>query len=308
MRRCQRQFGYRYIVAAHGSSGRRREAYLLKQLQHFSAWQGSVVHEVLATELLQDLLAARKVSVPRLTSAAEDLAARQFAFSAAKRYREEGQSKRAAGDEFCALFEHEYGRPLPDQPLDGLHRTARKCFERLAAQREFVALLESGSEFESELTLNFRLDEATVAATFDLAFRTAGRRLAIIDWKVAASETSDYTRQLLLYALVAVRSGHWPALRVEDIDLYEANLIRDEVRTLKLTEGSLAQAEDFVYRGIIEMRALSEAADPDDLSELGLAGSPMTCLHCNHAPMCVEDLAMEGHQLEAIAVQGHLLL
>ncbi len=305
MRRCQRQFGYSYLVASHSSEGHRREAYILKQLQHFSAWQGSVVHDVLATTLFRDLSAGRKMSVSRLAASAVDLAGRQFAFSAAKRYREPGQTKGAAGDEYCALFEHEYDRPIP--PLHQLSVTARECFERLASQREFVTQLERGTEFESELTLDFRLDGTSVAATIDLAFRTAARRLAIVDWKVAASETSDYSRQLLVYGLAALRSGHWPELRLEEIDLYEVNLLRGAIRSIAVTEASLEQTEDFVYRGLVEMRTIAAAASPDDLSGLSLANSPMSCIYCSYAPMCVADLLVEGRPLDVAAVQGHLL-
>lgn len=307
MRRCQRQFGYGYLVAAHASSGRRREAYVLKQLKHFSAWQGSVVHETLATVLLLDLIERRGLSVERLSSAAADLATRQFAFSAEKRYREDGQTKSAAGDEFCALFEHEYGWTLPDSAPAQVAANARECFERLLSQRDFLDLLARGSQFESELTLTFRLDGATVAATFDLAFRSAAGRLTIVDWKISASESSDYSRQLLVYALVALRSGHWPALRPEEIDLYEVNLIRGEVRTVSVSQATLAEAEDLAYRGVVEMRALVESASDEDLSGLDLAGSPRTCVYCNFGPMCVSDLVKaDAEPTGTLAVQGHL--
>jgi hypothetical protein len=213
MRRCQRQFGYAYIVASHASTGRRREVFVLKQLQSFTAWQGSVIHEVLATELYRDLAAGRRMSVVRLGDSVEQLAQRQLAFSSARRYREPGQTKTAAGDEFCALYEHEYQKPLAADAVGRVSATARECFTWLANRSELVALLEHGSQFESELTLDCRIDGSPVTATVDLAFRAANGRLVIIDWKVAASETSDYSRQLFVYALAAIRSGHWPGLR-----------------------------------------------------------------------------------------------
>jgi hypothetical protein len=245
--------------------------------------------------------------VERLSSTAADLATRQFAFSAAKRYRENGQTKSAAGDEFCALFEHEYGWSLPDTAPAQVAANARRCFERLLAQRDFMDVLVRGSQFESELTLTFHLDGATVAATFDLAFRSAAGRLTIVDWKIAASESSDYSRQLLVYALVAIRSGHWPAVRADEIDLYEVNLMRGEVRTVSATEATLAEAEDLAYRGVVEMQALVESASDEDLSGLDLAGSPRTCVYCNFGPMCISDLVQADEAPTAtLAVQGHL--
>jgi hypothetical protein len=279
---------------------------VFKQLQSYAAWRGSVVHDVLATTLFSDLRNRRGVSVERLSAAATDLAARQFAFSSDRRYWEPEQSKSGAGDAYCALAEHEYERPLPDDAVTQVADTARACFERLAVQRDLRQLLERGSDFETELTIDFRLDGVTVSATIDFAFRTAAGRLAIIDWKIAASETSDYTKQLLVYGLAALRSGHWPGLAASDIDLYEANLLRGETRSIRVTERALDDIEDFIYRGVTELRNVHAAAGPDDLSGLSLAGSAMSCAFCNFLRPCLDDLARAG-QAEQAPVQGHLL-
>jgi hypothetical protein len=247
------------------------------------------------------------MSVVRLGDSVEQLAQRQLAFSSARRYREPGQTKTAAGDEFCALYEHEYQKPLAADAVGRVSATARECFTWLANRSELVALLEHGSQFESELTLDCRIDGSPVTATVDLAFRAANGRLVIIDWKVAASETSDYSRQLFVYALAAIRSGHWPGLRASDIDLYEVNLLRREVRGVAATDEAVDAAEDFIYRSVVEMRALSSAASAEELSSLELAGSAMTCTFCSFARPCVSDLAGEGREFEAAAVQGHLL-
>lgn len=95
-------------MASHNAKDpERREAYILKQLQHVNAWQGSLVHRVLATKFLAALRSGWPMDFDDLAAAAYELALRQFGFSANRRYREPGQSKRAAGGDYCALFEHE---------------------------------------------------------------------------------------------------------------------------------------------------------------------------------------------------------
>src|SRR5919108_3621035 len=139
MRRCQRLLVFAHVMASHNARDPvRREAYLLKQLQHLSAWQGSLVHKVLATTFLEDLRAARPIDPTALTTAAWDLAQRQLAFSAARRYRKRGQTKREAGDEYCALFEHEHAWTVTPEALRGVRANVARCFENLAAQRKFL--------------------------------------------------------------------------------------------------------------------------------------------------------------------------
>lgn len=56
MRTCQRQFSFAHIMASHNARDpERREAHILKQLQQLTAWQGSVVHRILATDFLRAL-------------------------------------------------------------------------------------------------------------------------------------------------------------------------------------------------------------------------------------------------------------
>src|SRR2546426_7635325 len=102
MQRCQRQLIFGHMMASHNARDpQRREAHLLKQLQHLSAWQGSVVHRVLATEFLVTLRERRALDPGAFTAAAQELAQRQYTFSVTKRYREPAQSKSAAGQEYC---------------------------------------------------------------------------------------------------------------------------------------------------------------------------------------------------------------
>jgi PD-(D/E)XK nuclease superfamily len=309
MRRCQRLLVFSHVMASHNARDpQRREAYVLKQIQHLSAWQGSLVHKVLATAFLEDLYAARPINPTALTTVAWDLAQRQLAFSAARRYRQPGLTKRAAGDEYCALFEHELGYEITPKALRGVHANVTRCFEHLASQTPFLSQLYAGFEHVAERPLNFRLNGATVAATPDLVFLRADGQPTVVDWKVAESDTSDYSRQVLVYALAVVRCGHWPGVSAEAIELYEVNLLKNQIHHHPVTAARLEETEDFVYRSIVELETLVGDGRFGDLNldEFEVAERPATCSYCNFRLLCIRQLEATGRSTEAHMVQGRL--
>ncbi|MFQ5872327.1 MAG: PD-(D/E)XK nuclease family protein [Dehalococcoidia bacterium] len=310
MRRCQRQLVFAQVLASPLSRDpERREAHVLKQLQHLSAWHGNLVHKVLANDFLVTLMSGQAIDPGALTRATLNLAQRQFPFSAAKLYREPGQTKTAAGDDYCALFEHEYEREIPSDVFAEVQVKATRCFENLASQQSFLASLYAGSGHLAELRLNFRFNGTALMAIPDLVFLHADGQPTVIDWKVADSETSDYAYQLLVYALAVARSGRWPQVRPEAIELYEANLLKNQIRRYPVTHERLEEAEDFVYRSLVELETLVDDGKYEhlDMNEFEVAERPLSCYHCNFASLCIRQLEAGGHSKEAAVVQGRLL-
>ncbi len=313
MRRCQRLLAIGHIIASPTAKDPdRREAYILKQLQPLVNWQGSLVHQVLASRFFADsILAGRPVDLVGLTAAAQDLARRQFAFSGARRYREPGMTKSAAGDAYCALLDHEHGRDIPSEQLTALHAKLACCFQNLASQHELLALIRAGSGHRAELRLTFRLGDwhlPVATATLDLVFVRPDGGLAIVDWKASEGRAGDYARQLFVYALAVARCGLWPGVVAEAIELYEVNLLANRIRQHPVTAERLDEAEDFVYRSLVEMDALVDGCTGEDLdlSEFEVADKPTSCQHCNVGPLCVRLLKEAGRPEEAGAIQGRL--
>jgi len=309
MRRCQRQFAFSQLIANPlAKDPERREAHILKQLKQLSTWQGSLVHEILSTVYLEDITAQRPIDPAKLAVAAQHLAQRQYAFSAARRYREPGLSKKAAGDDYCALYAHEYDQSIAPEAVAEVHQNLALCFEHLASQKEFLATLAAGHGHRAERTLSFRLAGAMITAKPDLLFFAADQQPIVVDWKVGESETSDYSRQLLVYALAIERCGYWPAVRAETTRLYEVNLLKNQIYQHTLTANRLDEAEDFIYRSVVELEALVGAGTSQgfDLDELEVAEHPTTCSYCTFMPLCLRHLEQAGRAEEVALVQGRL--
>ncbi len=243
-----------------------------------------------------------------LTIAAQELAQRQFLFSVAKRYREPTQSKSAAGKEYCALFEHEYGWEISPEMLAEVHANLARCMHNLTTQEELLARLSEGVRHDAELRVSFLLDDTMVGAVLDLVVLSKDRHLTVVDWKIGEKTGNDYSRQLLLYALAVMRCGRWPGILPEAIELYEVNLLKNEVRHHPVTQERIDEAEDFVYRSIVALKALigNGKFDDLDLAEFDVAGRPQTCFHCNFGLLCIRLLKSEGRATEAGMVQGRL--
>lgn len=116
MKRCQRLFVSGQVTASHHACDPlQHDAYLLKQQQSLSIWQGNLLHRILTPSFLTDRRAGCPIDLVALSADAHRLAHRQCAFSAARKYREPGQTKGATGAAYCALYEHEYEQGISSE-------------------------------------------------------------------------------------------------------------------------------------------------------------------------------------------------
>ncbi len=300
-RRCQRQLAYNQVVASHNArDSLRREVYVLKQVQQVRAWQGSLVHGVLATTFLGWLRVRQQPDPAVLTALAVARARRQFAFSAAQRYRQP-TSKASAGDDYGALFEHEFGSTLAVSDLGRVEENIATAFRNLVSQRELLAELYGGWNQRSEWPLRLVQGGMAVSANLDLISLRQRGEPTIVDWKVSESESSDYARQLQVYAWALIRSGGWPQERAEQLNLYEVNLLKNLVHKHPFDADRLAETEGFVDEGIAALRAvLGEGRyEADLLARLPIAEQEQACRYCPYQRLCPQQLSAEGRPQEA---------
>lgn len=310
LERCQRQLAFAQVVAAHNARDPvRREAYVLRQLQSVAAWQGSLVHAVLATHVRDALRWGRSIRPDRLTSAARRLAERQWAFSAARAYRVSGQSKAAAGDAYCALAIHERGDAAGQEIIDDVIVTAERCFTHLAQQTDLLTLLRTNTRLATEVPLSAQASGITVAATPDLLATHTDGGLTIVDWKVSVHEESQHRRQLGLYALLALQSRRWPTLTLQTLRLHEANLWRDRVHAHVVDEEQMKATRAYVEDGVQSLRnVLGDGTYAHlTLNRLPIASEASACAGCTFAPLCVPALETAGRSSDAALVRTRVM-
>lgn len=280
---------FQQVMASHNAKDPdRREAHMLRQLRGLSEWRGHVVHLAMERYFVPSLKRRHLITCEELTSRTLALAERQFQFSAQGKYKETCLTKTAAGDDFLALREHEYGIAISQADLDQIFEQIRQCYIFLYGREKFLNFLEKGNWYATEPTLNLRVAGFSVIARLDLVMGYASNsRLLIVDWKIGDSHTSDYSQQLRLYAMAALH--RWSTYRVENVRLVEANILQDHFTRHAVNESELLKMEDFIYRSCSDIEALlaGNGYDPDDLEDYGYAHSPMSCEYCKYQRLCM---------------------
>ena len=288
-RRCQRQYLFGQIMASHNARDpERREAFLLKQLQSLPAWQGNLVHKGIQKYVVPWLANGSlpdRDDVIRQTLAMAD---RQIAFSSSCQYRVDGQSKSSAGDSYCALFEHEYGIGIAPERLEEVYETVSQCLRNLFNQQDLLDQLRHHSGHRSEWLADFRVAGTHVVVQLDLLCFQGGQMPVIIDWKVGSSESSDYSHQVMTYALSLLRSPICQNVEAEGVSVYEVNLLKNQIKPHIVTEDKIIETEDFVFQSIEEIRAVGgdRTFESQHIEDYELARSWMTCMYCNFRKLC----------------------
>ena len=136
---------------------------------------------------------------------------------------------------------------VPEAQLDGVHDAIDRCLDNLLSQQEFLNYMQQGSAFVPERAINFRIGSTLATATPDLVFRTSRGGSAVIDWKIAASETSDYSPQLRVYALALARVRGMSPEDIARLELFEVNLLRNEIHYEVASPEVVEETEDFVF-------------------------------------------------------------
>ena len=289
-RRCQRQYLFSQIMASHNARDpERREAFLLKQLQSLPAWQGNLVHKGIQKYVVPWLVnrsLPNRNDVIRQTLAMAD---RQIAFSSSRQYRVDGQSKQNAGDSYCALFEHEYGIGIAPERLQEVYETVSQCLRNLFDQQDFLDQLRHHWGHRPEFRTDFRVGGTRVAVQLDLLCFKEDRTPIIVDWKVAGSESSDYSHQAMTYALSLLRSPTCANIQADSISVYEVNLLKNQIKPHIVTENKIVETENFIFQSIEEMKSLAGDGrfESQHVEDYELAGSVMSCIYCNFRKLCM---------------------
>jgi hypothetical protein len=249
---CLRAYYYRYYGSwngwRHDAPADVRELYVMKNLQSFPMWKGSVVHRVVK-QAVSGLREGKPLSVDRALVSVRDRMMRDFEDSRTGRYRQRP-------NRICGLLEHYYDTAIPDQALHEAVVFAEGCIKRLYTTGSYRKMLQLGpsSIVEFESLQSITLSGCKVWVSPDVIIRDMDDKIVIVDWKTGGSSLSNQTRlQLAIYGLyVAQRYGMPSGLLVG----VEENLRSGREHVYPLKEWILEDARRYMEDSIQKMQSL----------------------------------------------------
>ena len=306
VRKCQRQAFLRNRFACHAATkgSLRHETFLLKQALDLSAWKGRLVHTAISQWIIPELKQRRWPNFEQVKRQALDLVTKQREFSQRSLYRR--SSKKAAADEYCVLRADYHGTELTRTEIEEVRESVVNALDVL--QHNHRALLErvlNARRSEVEKELRFYLDNVIlIEATPDLIVFESGERWAIVDWKVWERLKGNARDQLHAYAFTVLRCGWWPELRIDGLELIEANLITGEPTIHHFTEDDFEAVDDRIFTGSELLRPVFESdiksCVPGDFAS---AESPNVCHWCPVTEVCSGKLSAKRPEFQPVLLE-----
>lgn len=292
--RCKRQYYYTQIAANHKAKNDilRKEAHYLKQLTSTQFWPGKLVEATIEDVLIEGRINPASGNIVHiLFEYARSLAENQFNFSLSNQFRNVTQT--AAGRNYFRLFEHEY--EIDDTGIkDSVIQDVLKCIGNYPSiflpemGISLHSLLTSANQKRKQVPVPIELYGASIACMLDCLV-LFNSRIVILDWKVSKTTASDFSRQLLLYALAVSRSYWADNRRLQDIYSYEVNLYNAQTKYYKLDEEKIIKTEDFIFDFV---RRVEDFTQNKKYKELDIEDFPMCenlyiCENCNFQKICI---------------------
>lgn len=298
-RRCQRQWYYKNLLASPTAKDPlRRTAYLLGKLQSLSAWRGNIVDTVIGETILPAVRARRAIGLDEARRSARALFERQLAFGREHRLHEPGLSPAKLENGFAAFYCMEYGGVLPEDEVERAWAEVELALANLFGMRELASELKSAHYVISQRALSFPHSGMTVRAVPDVVAFFDDAPPLIVDWKVHVFGLQEAWTQLATYAIALTRCaphsdfppshGRWD---VKDVRLAEAQLLTNQLRRYRLSDGDVDRADGYIAESVTQMLLATEGRKGKELraSDFPVASSPDACQRCPYRKLCWED-------------------
>jgi hypothetical protein len=293
---CPRKYYFAYYGSWKGweatAPERTRQLYVLKQLKTRAMWAGERVHRCIEHTLknLQrgiDVLAPQQIIEITLSEMRTD-----FKSSRAKNYWKNPKT--------CALFEHEYAIPVPDEKWRKTAADAEACLRNFYTSDLFAGFraLPRDAWVEIEELGHFALEGLKIWARIDCAHREE-EKVRIIDWKTGRIFPGGSAIQLVCYCLY----GHtkW-GVPVDSIRPSEYYLLANSRQDYSISTRDVEDAKNYIRGSVEDMRSL--LADPEKNEPLAESALVKTddrraCLRCNYVGRCRPELLPELQKAQA---------
>ncbi|MBL7840567.1 MAG: PD-(D/E)XK nuclease family protein [Cyclobacteriaceae bacterium] len=303
LRQCHRKFYFSYELADfHFTHAVRRKAFELGQSKNLRMWQGTLIDNFFSKRIIPLYKERKAPDYPALADELVEIAKRQFSFSEQRLYRDKTMTKTKAGDTYQILDIHECGVPYKEEDVLAIYTRIREIILQIPEYgspdpgKTLHQYLLSSSYLQPDIRYwSYEFEGITLNPQIDLVRRN-GKSIHVIDWKVSDSTTSDYSKQLYLAGIVAFhnikksnREKGFPDPKLEEISLFEINLMNGNRKQHELTRESSAGALDYVYQFRDEQEQLSQNKKWDELriEDYQTTDKKETCMFCKFKPLCI---------------------
>ena len=287
---CLRRYWFKYYGFwggwEHGADARTRRLYVLSKLQTRQMWAGSAAHTCIERTLrnLQrgiDVLEPQKIIEVTVSQMREG-----YKSSRAKRFWDKPKT--------CALFEHEYAMPVPDEEWRKTAENVKSCLHTFYTSALFARLrgVPRADWLEVEQFSSFRLDGVKVWAVIDCSFRD-GAQVDIYDWKTGQNVSEESTIQLRCYALYA--QDTW-GVAIDNVRVAEYYLLLDRMQDYRVTASDVADAKAYIQGSVADMHSLlADVEHNEPLAESAFTRTDTltACRRCNFVGLCRPEVAAE---------------
>lgn len=298
LRRCNRQYYFGYVAPSHHfTDPLRRKLFELKNAKSLVMWQGSVIDYIVETEIIDTIKKRKRPDFQQIAQNAVELAQRQYKFSQSLKYREKGLTKSGVGADYCILDIHESNKPYTEDEIQAVYERIYQVILSFGSLKspmvgmsmsEFIA--QYGLIIPNVRFLNFEFETIRVTPQIDLLL-SKGNKTVVIDWKVSESDVSDYSMQLIIAGIAVLHSNQQKYgkayMHPRDIELWEVNLLNQELKQHPFTSTEINQTIDFIFLNADET-ALLVKPEKDKLSagDFPTTDKPSTCQFCKFRYLC----------------------
>lgn len=303
LRQCHRKFYFSYELADfHFTHPVRRKAFELAQSKNFRMWQGSLIDDAFSKQIVPMYKDKQVPDYVKMADEVVDRAKRQFAFSEKRLYHEKGVSKAKAGDSFQILDVHECGVAYTEQELQTIYSNVREIILQIPEypspekDKTLHEYLCSASYLQPNVQYwSYAFGDIKLNPQIDL-IRHKGKTFQVIDWKVSDSNVSDYSKQLYIAGIVAFHNikksnqeKGWSLPTLEDVSLYEINLMNGNIKQHPFTKESTAATLDQVFLLGDQQEVLSGDKKWNELNieDYETTDKKETCMFCKFKPLCI---------------------
>ncbi len=298
LRQCNRKFYFASVLATHGRKvPLRRKAYELKSMQNLKMWAGSVVDKFMEMVIIPAISNKEELCFDLLAEKAVKMAEEQFRYSKYGFYKDPSQKKGDANTTFCILDIHEVKTPYTEDELATCYTTIRQAILNLPEIRmPDGTLLIEYLKAANSLTPNVnnwlvQIERALLKPQMDL-LGMYNWKPVIMDWKLSASYTSDYSRQLIICGITVylkrLENTEKKPWAYDDIILYEVNLLKGIVKQHEFTEEKVNDLINYINLTSSDIYLLTGGHKEADINmeDFELTDDEGHCKNCNFQSLC----------------------